>query len=338
MDFKRKTIEKLSWFLRTALASTIVRAVFRKPAFVITQCGSQLGNQLTIFAHVIACALENEREVWNPSIFRYAQYFEHLSKDVLTRFPERKTWFSRNASLRKFLYVFFAKMVRLLMIDPNPPIMDISLVTDYASKQALESEEFLKQTTRKRFVLIEGYFFRISGDYLKKHAVRIREFLKPLPLYINNAENLINRERKQHDIIVGLHLRQFDPVYDGIHPLYQYQHVDQMTSAMARFQSLFPDKKIGFILFSNKKIDLQKFEGFSVKESTGHIAEDIHALSLCDYILASTYSTYSRWASFYGEVPLYQVNDPQQLFSLNDFYIQLPGFYDPQNEACEVVV
>jgi hypothetical protein len=71
---------------------------------------------------------------------------------------------------------------------------------------------------------------------------------------------------------------------------------------------------------------------FSGSRSTGHIAEDLHALSLCDYILASTYSSYSRWASFYGNVPLYQVDDPGAEFSVEDFMVRVPGLSDPTSE------
>ncbi|MCS6783545.1 MAG: hypothetical protein NZ482_10320, partial [Gloeomargarita sp. SKYG98] len=46
------------------------------------------------------------------------------------------------------------------------------------------------------------------------------------------------------------------------------------------------------------------FSGLPVHWGTGHIIEDLYGLAECDYLIA-TPSTYSGWASFYGQVPIY---------------------------------
>lgn len=48
------------------------------------------------------------------------------------------------------------------------------------------------------------------------------------------------------------------------------------------------------------------------------IIEDMYSLAECDYIIGPP-STYTMWASFYGEVPLYMVDNPSLKPVLSDF-------------------
>jgi len=336
MAFKNLVILLLSRFLRSRLSSFLCRVAFRKPAFVITtNPGAFLGNQLTIYAHVIACAQECGREVWGPSFFMYAKHFESSSRDLFTRWPTRRSFLYPLQSLRVFLYYYvFARVVRVILLHPEPPVKDVTVITDYERKQSLESPEFLRETSGRRVVIIEGYFFRTSGSKVRAHALAIKEYFKPLKRHEARAAAVVRQARIGADVLVGVHLRQFDPIIDHIpHPVYRYQNADQTTGPMRHTADLFPGKKVAFLLVSNNPVDPGRFPGFSAAQSTGHIAEDLHALSLCDYILASTYSTYSRWASFYGQVPLYQIENPGDVFALEDFRVHTPGVNDPTNES-----
>ena len=69
-----------------------------------------------------------------------------------------------------------------------------------------------------------------------------------------------------------------------------------------------PGKQVGFIIFSDENFRDQRdiFRGFSVHFGSGHVIEDLYALAQVDYIIAPP-STYSNWAAFYGQVPIYQV-------------------------------
>ena len=337
---KDRVVEYLGRFLRTPFSSLLVRAFFRRPVFIITtNPGAYLGNQLTIFAHVIACARETGREIWGPSFFVYAKHFEHTSRDCFTRFPER-TSLCRGQWMRVFLYYYvFARLVRVLVLRPLPPVKDVAVITDYDGKQSLESSAFLSQIREKRLALIEGYFFRCSMEKLKKHSGVIKEYLRPLRRHEVNASAVVGQARGRGEVLVGVHLRQFGTAGDeNPHHLYRFENAERMNGALRQTVGCFPGKKVTFLLFSNMNIDISRYSEFSTGKGTGHIAEDLHALSLCDYILASTYSTYSRWASFYGSVPLYQLDAPGSVFSLRDFQVQIPGFYDPSDEASPIQV
>ena len=340
MALRDSVITCLAYLLRTRLSSRLLRAVCRTPVFVITTTpGAFLGNQLTIFAHVIASARDTGRDIWGASFFPYASYFETTSRDILARFPARRSLF-RIQALRVFLYYYvFARLVRVLLLRPDPPLSDLAVITDYDGRQYLQGENFLDQAAGKRLVLIEGYFFRTSVAQLTAHSPVIKAYFRPLQRHETNAEAVVRQARAEADVLVGVHLRQFDTVIDHTpHPLYKYQHVEHMSQAMRRTVELLAGKRVVFLLFSNRKIDHSRFTGFSTTEGTGHMIEDLHALSLCDYILASTYSTFSRWASFYGNVPLYQMETPGSRFSLQDFRVQIPGYYDPSDESSPIHV
>lgn len=340
MSPKELAVKVLARLLRTHLTSLLVRAFFRTPVFIITtNPGALLGNQLTIFAHVIACARNTGREIWGASFFPYARYFEASSRDFLTRFPECRSVL-RSQPLRVFLYYYlFARLVRVLLLHPEPRVADLAVITDYHGRQSLDSPQFLHEILGKRLVFIEGYFFRSSLASIVTHSSAIKKHFRPLRHHEANAVAAVRQARARGHVLVGVHLRQFDTVIDHTpHPLYKYHHVDHMNQAMRRTAELFPGRQVVFLLFSNKPIDRGRFATFVTAEGPGHIAEDLHALSLCDYILASTYSTYSRWASFYGNVPLYQIDTPGSTFALRDFKVQIPGVYDPSNESSPVLV
>jgi hypothetical protein len=330
-----RVIRYAARFLRTPLASWLLRVVFPRPTFVITtNPGAFLGNQLTIFAHVIASALDTGREIWGASFFSYARYFERSARDVCSRFPPKPCWV-RGQRLRVSLYYYgFARLVRVLLESPEPPIEDVAVSSDYEGPQSLTSPSFVSAIEGKRVVLIEGYCFRTSMARIRKHAEAIKDYFRPLEIHERRAATVVRQARARGHVLVGVHLRQFDAVIDHTpHPLYRYEHARRMDRAMRRMVECFPGKTVVFLLCSNRAIDHGAFGEFVVAEGTGHVVEDLHALSLCDYLLASTYSTYSRWASFYGDVPFYQVDDPQGRLSLDEFRVQVPGIYDPSNEG-----
>jgi hypothetical protein len=340
MSLRDSVITCLAYLLRTRLSSRLLRAFCRTPVFVITtNPGAFLGNQLTIFAHVIASARDTGRDIWGASFFPYARCFESTNRDMLARFPARHSLF-RSQALRVFLYYYvFARLVRVLLLRPDPPLADLGVITDYEGRQSLDSEHFVNQVTGKRLVLIEGYFFRTSVASLTAHSSVIKAYFRPLQRHEAKAEAVVRQARAKGEVLVGVHLRQFDTVIDHTpHPLYKYQHVEHMSGAMRQTVELLAGKRVVFLLSSNKKIDPSRFTGLLITEGTGHMIEDLHALSLCDYILASTYSTFSRWASFYGNVPLYQMETPGSRFSLQDFRVQVPGYYDPSDESSPIHV
>ena len=75
------------------------------------------------------------------------------------------------------------------------------------------------------------------------------------------------------------------------------------------------------VICSDDKETLQKIEDKHQDYlfPKGTIAQDMYALSKCDYIIGPKATTMSTWASFFGEALLLQIDKSIDPFELTDF-------------------
>ena len=101
---------------------------------------------------------------------------------------------------------------------------------------------------------------------------------------------------------------------------------------MLQIKEHYCSNRVAFFISSNEAFSTDIFEGCQCyrfgKEPSGDIL-DLYTLSLCDRILGP-WSTYSRWASFIGEVPLCFIKDKTQQLQDDDFSI-VTDFYHFEN-------
>ena len=90
---------------------------------------------------------------------------------------------------------------------------------------------------------------------------------------------------------------------------------------MLRIKRLYKDRQVSFFISSNEDFPLDIFKDCECqrfgKEPSGAIL-DLYTLSLCDRIIGP-FSSYSRWASFIGEVPLCFLEAKEQQFTEDSF-------------------
>jgi len=293
--------------------------------FVIAMRYAQLGNRLFLFAHIIACAIENKVKVMNLAFSEYADFFETTSKDFFCRYPAKKSLLKRNKILGILFYylTFFASTVILVL---SQIVKNIFIKTIYLPSRCgamaelrLDSPDFLNFLRAKQIIFLMGWRFRDRTNIMK-HADKIRAYFKPREKYLSNVTALINKSRKNCDILVGVHIRQGDvrnPKSFG-HNMGWHHETDTYVKVMERIEKLFHGKRVGFLISSDEKQDGGKFSKFNFTFGTGHIIEDMYSLAQCDYI-AGPPSTYSGWASFYGDVPQYVIFDSNATISLEKF-------------------
>ena len=87
---------------------------------------------------------------------------------------------------------------------------------------------------------------------------------------------------------------------------------------MRRIELLFPSQRVTFLVCSNAALNQDSFTGLQTTCGSGHLVEDMYALAACDYMVGPP-STYTMWASFYGETPLLALKQPDKAFSLDQF-------------------
>ena len=68
------------------------------------------------------------------------------------------------------------------------------------------------------------------------------------------------------------------------------------------------------LVCSNASPPASAFAGCDVSAGIGHLVEDLYALARCDYLVGPP-STYTAWASFYGQVPLCHLETAEQQLS-----------------------
>lgn len=162
---------------------------------------------------------------------------------------------------------------------------------------------------------IKGWDTRSETKYLKQTLPNLKIIFRPKDSIVEKAERMIDEMRKESDMVVGVHVRRGDyAIWNNGKYFYE---IEDYHSFMLQIKELYHDKKISFFISSNEDFQLNLFSNCNCRrfynEQSAAVL-DLHTLSLCDRIIGP-YSSYSRWASFIGEVPLCFITSKSQKFS-----------------------
>ncbi|QHT69805.1 hypothetical protein GXP67_25745 [Rhodocytophaga rosea] len=284
----------------------------------------QLGNRLFTFAHVIANSIENGYSVINPNLDQYASYFECSSTNNFNGYP---------ISVRLFKSTLFNKVTlpldkkiifNLASSFTNTFIKNSSIkfITDQDNDYEMNSPHFIENAKNKT-VIAHGWLFRDKKNF-NKHADTLRKLFKPIELHRTNVNNLIHTCRKECEILIGVHMRKGD--YATFRGGEYYYDTTTYVSKLLNIKELLESRynKISFLICSNEPVDVEAFttKGLTVHLGTNHFIEDLYSLAECDYIIGPP-SSYSTWASFYGNKPICILRNKEQLIKLEDFEVYL---------------
>ena len=171
--------------------------------------------------------------------------------------------------------------------------------------------------------------------YLNQTQKELRYIFLPKAEIIEKAKKLISIIRENSDIIIGVHIRHGD--YKTWRKGRYYYSLEEFHQIMIRIQNLYNNKRIAFFISSNAVFTLDSFKDCQCfrfeKELSGDIL-DLYTLSLCDKIIGP-WSTYSRWASFIGEVPLCFIKNREQILKKDDFSIVTDFYHFANGESTE---
>jgi hypothetical protein len=286
---------------------------------IIANKSGKLGNRLIVFAHFIAYALENNAKIINPAFDEYAGFFRTTRQDLFCRYPLQRSFILGGERGRRLLYYFTYYLTRIVVRTRAVGSQIETIVIDWEDKYSLDSAEFVELGKRKRLVLAQGWQFRAKSCFVK-HAEQIREFFRPAEAHENKLAEMLKRIRKECDVLIGVHIRLGD--YRSFKGGKYFFEVDKYITLMRQAEELFGDGRVGFLVCSNERQDSEKFRDLRVFFGTGQPLEDMYGLAGCDFIMGPP-STFSIWASFYGEVPLYQFEDVNRRLAREDFEYSL---------------
>ena len=177
---------------------------------------------------------------------------------------------------------------------------------------------------------IKGWHTRRETKYIAAAKKEIQQLYRPKKEITDKGDALIKKLHQEADIVVGVHIRRGDyATWNNGRFLYS---LEEYHGFMLRLQEYYQNKKVAFFISSNESFSLNQFKGCICqrfdKESSGAIL-DLYTLSICDYIIGP-FSTYSRWASFFGEVPLCFLEEKNQQFA-SDSFSKIIDFFHFEN-------
>jgi hypothetical protein len=280
----------------------------------------KLANRLWQAAHFFANALENDYKLLHVGFSEYREYFSE-SFDELRLTSKIKVIDDNNLSFFEalfFRYLRLSKKIQRKFHFKFPFVKEVYF-SNFSSIRYNISEDNFLALCNNNIVLVDGWFFNDRSSVIK-FSNQIKNILKPNADSLKNVELLKKKHFSLYDIVVGVHIRRGD--YQTYRDGTWFYAFEEYANFMDKIRSLTPfkDKKIGFLLCSNEQLDYSAFHRFNVIVPTQHFIEDLIALSVCDYIIGPP-STYSGWASFYGNVPLLQIIDKSQNISESMFNV-----------------
>ncbi|QDV61233.1 alpha-1,2-fucosyltransferase [Crateriforma conspicua] len=260
----------------------------------------RLGNGLNLFAHFIAFSVQHDCPLANPAFFEYAHLFEGTYRSGLAcRFPAQPAsmvpspWV-RNVAYRG-LHVVLASLNDTGMVRWPLRIHSIDLTKDCD----LESEDFLRRV-RDGNLIVRGYRFRCP-NLVRRHINVIRDFFRPVEIYRRQIDASLQVARDGCDVLIGTHIRQTDYQKfmngDWFYPVARYH------AWMRDLANQFPGRRVRFLVCSDGNLSAEDFPEVDVTINRGSPVVDMYSLAGCDYLIGPP-SSFSGWASMYGDVPL----------------------------------
>lgn len=166
---------------------------------------------------------------------------------------------------------------------------------------------------------VKGWHTRRDTRYIAQAKREIQRLYTPRQDITDRAAAMIAELRQEADMVVGVHIRRGDyATWNDGRFLYSLEEYHQF---MLRVQQCYSDRRVAFFISSNEDFQTDIFEGCICRrfgrEPSGAVL-DLYTLAACDRIIGP-FSSYSRWASFIGEVPLRFLETKEQTFNDDDF-------------------
>lgn len=226
-------------------------------------------------------------------------------------------FFAKQSYLDLFPHLKRCHQVRFLCSHnrPTPAPLEWRLAL-WSEKRHLEIATDLRKAHKtKCFSFIDGWQHRSDISFIVEQKSKIVELFKP-------ADDVIHRVNSYFEnydgITIGVHVRRGDykEYLDG-----KYYYADSVyAQVLEQLRSLFGEEgqKVRFLICSNEPFNVSTTQNDTFFINDADAITDLYALSRCDYIVGPP-SSFSQWASFYGDVPLCQLFNANPSFTKESF-------------------
>lgn len=186
----------------------------------------------------------------------------------------------------------------------------------------LDYNKLASQVNPPRTCVVWGWNFR-RGDLTKKYRNVFKEkYALKSEFYMNNSFVSAFEKNRNNSICIGMHIRKGDykEFLDGKYYYTDEQYFSVLKNVVDLLKCNCTDKKIYVYIFSNEDVaDLfYSVPNVSVSKENWYI--DQYLMSKMDYLFGPP-STFTSWASYIGDVPLYFMENPEVNVTMEDFRI-----------------
>ncbi|WP_145173719.1 O-fucosyltransferase family protein [Rubripirellula lacrimiformis] len=283
---------------------------------IITDKYGQLGNRLIRSAHLIAAAKEHGTCLMDPMFAPYASYFKSTRNSVFCRYPVRKSLRSSEKPSRlwqrRLAYHLTRESARMTQKLTGPRLASRFIHLQDGEVYDLNGSDFRTRLESSAPLWLSGFWFR-SETLLQTHQNEVRRHFRISSKHQAPVDRRIAEARQSGDRLVGIHIRHGDyQTWQGgryFFPVSKY--VQWMRSICEQLGG-----KTQFLVCGNADLDPDQFAGLNVHFGPGHMVEDLYALAATDWLVGPP-STFSLWASFYGNVPLTILESADQTIDAN---------------------
>ena len=277
------------------------------------ETGGRLGNKLFTFSAFISAAITNNKIVINPPFTQYSEYFPYFCSFPIPLFH------TKNKLPRCIFYRYMSpyvmksgNFVYWKILTKKWPVIRCRHEGDIL----ITNKSTFGMKLRKGCICAEGFGYSGFDNPVHHRIIKQVFALKRKDqIFINK---LIKKIRIIHkaEIIIGVHIRQgdFKTYWKGEN----FIPVEFYSFVMEKIKSYFSGKRIHFIVCSDEKRNCSEFPkcDCTIQEELPHI--DLYTLASCDLIIGNKISSFSRWASYFGEKPMLVLKDQNKNYALSN--------------------
>lgn len=269
---------------------------------VIARSYGQLGNRLFLYGHMLAAAKHHGVQVANPCFAEYAHLFPATANDLWCRYPlveqsgKPAPSLGQRKRLSKSVYLGASLLYRTRM--RSYPYHVLKLRGE--QRCDLGGDDFARRAKSNRHVLAMGWLFR-NEELFQQHAGAVRDHFRLFTENQNHVDQKLGQVRQSADVVVGVHIRHGD--YATFMGGKYFFSVDQYAAMMRNVAEQLSPRRVAFLVCSNLPLERSDFGDLNVHFGPGDIVEDMYSFAGTDMLVGPP-STYTGWASFYGDVPL----------------------------------
>lgn len=260
---------------------------------IIVDKPGQLCNRLWAYAPFVAVGLHFGIKVIILHFNDYADYFPNIKNSALI-----KTKIINNNYINKKLVLIITLLIKITK-----------------NFRKINFKHINYDNSCKGFNVIKAWKTEKPNNILLQHKKEIIELFYPKDFKKNELLEI----KEKGFVLIGVHIRRGD--YRKFKGGSYYYNDTVYLTVINNVQTSFENngKKVYFFLCSDENVsELASQIPNCIYNSENHLIDDLYGLSTCDYIFGPP-STFSMWASFYGNVPLQFLNHSEIKLPLNKF-------------------